>query len=222
MPNPPSSTQSAKQSSHLAPRDELGAWQARKAKEGLTQRRKGAKIPESLLNFAPLRLSVRFQNCARTSKLLECRTRAALLTVLALSITVLSSCLDFGEKNEWIAPDVTKLQLEQISNITLISLPAGTEGLAYLFDGSGIDGAMAAKLRIPPEKEAELLSAEIFTKGEKKQPTQGIGPGRPWWKAGSMTTPIARTMTIKGNQYLGCIYGKEVSDHILYITWFDT
>ena len=35
MPNPPSSTQSAKQSSHLAPRDELGAWQARKVPEGL-------------------------------------------------------------------------------------------------------------------------------------------------------------------------------------------
>ena len=170
----------------------------------------------------PLRLCVSFQNRSRVSKLLECGARAALLAVLALSLTFLSSCLDFGEINEWIAPDVTKRHLEQISNITLIPLPAGTEGLAYLVDDGGIDGAMAAKVRIPQEKEAELLSAEIFTKGENKQPTQGIGPGRPWWKANSLTTPIARTMTIKGNQYLGCIYGKEGSDPILYITWFDT
>jgi hypothetical protein len=198
MPSPPSSTKQAKQSSHLAPRDELGAWQARQAQEGLTQ------------------------NCSHHFKLFVAATKTALLAVLAISITALSSCLDFGEETEWIAPDVTKLHLEQIGNMTLIPLPAGTEGLAYLFDGRGIDGAMAAKLRIPPEKEAELLSAEIFTKGEKKQPAQGIGPGRPWWKAGSMSTPIARTMTIKGNQYLGCIYGKEGSDHILYITWFDT
>jgi len=59
MSNPPSSTKQAKQSSHLAPRDELGAWQARQNQTRLTQRRKGAKIPESLLNFAPLRLCVR-------------------------------------------------------------------------------------------------------------------------------------------------------------------
>ncbi len=142
--------------------------------------------------------------------------------MLALSITILSSCLDFGEKNEWIAPEVTQMHLEQISNITLISLPAGTEGLAYLVDNSGIDGAMAAKLRIPPEKESELLSAEVFTKGQNQQPPQGIGPGRSWWKANSITNPINRTMKIKGNKFLGCIYGKEGSDHILYITWFDT
>jgi len=58
MPNPPSSTQSAKQSSHLAPRDELGAWQARQAQEGLTQRRKDAKFRRASGNFAPLRLCV--------------------------------------------------------------------------------------------------------------------------------------------------------------------
>jgi hypothetical protein len=157
-----------------------------------------------------------------TTALQDAAGRVICIGLILSCALILTACLDFGEKNEWFAPEVTQAHLQEISSITLIQLPLGAEGLAYLVDNSGIDGALAAKLRIPPEKETELLSSEVFTKGENEAPTQGIGLGSAWWKAESLSNPISRTIKIKGNQYLGCIYGKEGSDHILYITWFDT
>ncbi|WP_397384737.1 hypothetical protein [Prosthecobacter sp.] len=134
----------------------------------------------------------------------------------------LTGCLDFGGQDEWLPPEVTNVHLEQIKHTTLIPLPAGTKGLAYLVDNGGIDGAMAAKVQIPSDKVTELLAADIFTKGSSESITQWIGPGRPWWKPEELVSPVSRTLQIKGNQFLGCILGTNGGDHFLYITWFDT
>jgi len=147
-------------------------------------------------------------------------TRPALWSDILLLF--LTGCLDFGGQDEYLTPDVTNVHLEQVKHISLIPVPAGTKGLAYLVDNGGIDGAMAAKVQIPSDKVAELLSADIFTKGEPKAPAQGIGPGRPWWKPEKLVSPISRTQQIRGNQFLGCILGTSDGDHVLYITWFDT
>jgi hypothetical protein len=155
-------------------------------------------------------------------------TRKAGLTPLFNSLVafaaclLLPGCLDFGKKKEWLSPNVTQKHLDEIASITGLTLPAGTTGLAYYYDGRGIDAAMAAKLSIPAEKVVEIRAHKIFTKGRNEIPAQGVGTGRAWWKPDVLSDRVNRTMTIKNKQFLGCILGKDGSDYILYVTWFDT
>jgi hypothetical protein len=222
MPNMPASTHQAKQSSHLAPRDEPGAWQSQKLQEGLTQRRKGAKISEALLNFAPLRLCVRLKTRPQAPRHLELDTMSwnvwMRLACVVVSSFLMTSCLKFGDEFEFLAPDVTAAHLKHIEERTCIDLPEGSVGMALYSNATGIDPWMVAKIHIPPDKVNALLASKPFEGYKLGHSTLISGADRPWWTPDQMNKPLTGDIK-RSNAFVNWSLGREGEKHMLYIRW---
>lgn len=240
MPNPPSSTQSAKQSSHLALRDELGAWQARKVQEGLglpasasasaswsavAERRERSlasatplssvhRLPQTLLTLAKrcrASLPTALQNAGASIWM-----RLAFVVVTSFLIT---SCLEFGEELEFFEPNVTAKHLEVIEKRTGIDLPQGSVGMALYSNATGIDPWMLAKIKIPADKVEALRKSKPFTSPPPKNPTSITDPTRPWWKPQDLIN-ASNGESSRGSEVLQWTLGQEKDDHLLYISWY--
>jgi len=142
---------------------------------------------------------------------------ARMLSLLAC--VAMTSCLEFGEKVDLAAPQITSTHLKQIESLSGIELPAGTTGLAYHYDGSGIDPSFEAKLRIPADKVDPFLKSKALEGRVTETPTTVSGTHhQSWWKPDNLSL-IAQGERKDQNPYVGYFFGKEGSDHVLYIQW---
>lgn len=142
--------------------------------------------------------------------------------VLGLLIATMVGCLEFGSDTEVLEPHVTAQHLQQITSMTGVVFPAGARGAAYLYMGSGIDDALAAKIIIPQDRRAEFLTNVVFEQGDDEVPHIRIGSGRPWWKLDQITDRVDRTLDLPNAEYLECTLGTEDGQTVVYISWMST
>ena len=142
--------------------------------------------------------------------------------VLAVSVCLLTGCLDFGDDTEVVAPDVTAQHLQQVSSLTGIQFPDGSAGLAYLSLGSGIDDALIAKVAIPTDKKEEFLQNEIFQQGSTETPYIQIGKQKSWWKIESLMDRTNRILQLPNARFVRCTLGVEDGKWVAYISWHET
>lgn len=147
----------------------------------------------------------------------------ALARMLTCGIGVLvAGCLDFGRDMEFVAPNVTAEHLQQISSLTGIEFPEASTGLAYLFIGSGIDDALAAKVAIPSDQKDAFLKNEVFTKGRREAPYIEIGKPKAWWGVDALADRTERTLKLPQGRFLECTFGLEDGQWVVYISWITT
>ena len=137
----------------------------------------------------------------------------------AVGISMLvTSCLDFGEENEFFAPNVTADHLKVIEKRTGIDLPEGAVGLALDRRACGLMPPMIAKVRIPSAKVEALLASEPFKSPKPLTPTTVMGASRTWWKPHELTKASSGQFDIKSALVMWTL-GQEAADHVLYIQW---
>lgn len=151
-----------------------------------------------------------------------CKSAAAsssmgVITAVVISM-LMTSCLDFGEENEFFAPDVTANHLQVIEKRTGIDLPEGAVGLALYSNATGIDPWMLAKVKIPSDKVEALLASEPFKSPKPANPTTTMGTSRPWWKPYELTKSSSGQFDLKTDLVMWTL-GQESADHVLYIQW---
>jgi hypothetical protein len=144
------------------------------------------------------------------------------LVLLALSLSLLSGCLKFGNDQELLAPKVTATHLQQVSTLTGINFPAGTTGVAYLYFGSGIDDSLALKAEVPPEQKDTFLKNDAFLKGTAEPPHLQIGRGRAWWKLDTLKNAMHRKVELPKGRFAEISLGLEDGKLVAYISWICT
>lgn len=131
---------------------------------------------------------------------------------------VLAGCLDFGEKNEFLAPDVTNQHLTIIEKRTGIKLPEGSTGLALYSDASGIDPWMTAKIQIPNDKADKFRTSEPLRNEKPGSPSISSKSKHPWWKPGELQAGSSGQF-MQSHARVTWFLGQEGSNHILYLRW---
>jgi|GEM_PF-4739251 len=152
-----------------------------------------------------------------TSKSAAASSWMSVIYAVVISMLV-TSCLEFGEENEFLAPDVTAVHLQVIEKRTGIDLPEGAVGLALYSNATGIDPWMLAKVRIPSDKVEALLASEPFKLPKPLNPTTVMGASRPWWKPHELTKASSGQFDIKSDLVIWTL-GQEAADYVLYIQW---
>ena len=144
----------------------------------------------------------------------------ALLVLTLIALTGLPGAkrniLPFGDDIELCGPAFDQPKLDQISQLTGVTFPAGTEGMEFFFSGSGIDDSLAAKVRIPSDTNEEFMANAVFSSGE---PSIHIGGSKPWWKPDSLTGKTERSKNLPNAQLLEIVTGREGDQVIAYLTW---
>ncbi len=134
----------------------------------------------------------------------------------------LGSCLDFGDDLELSGAEVSDKELSEVTRRTGIDFPEGAIGLGYLFQGSGIDDALALKATIPDEKRMDFLKNEIFEKGDNSKCSLQIGRDRAWWKLDELKDRVDRKMNLPDGRFVECALGKENGKWTVYLSWMST
>ncbi|MEN8127084.1 MAG: hypothetical protein ABFR90_04675 [Planctomycetota bacterium] len=142
--------------------------------------------------------------------------KQVLLFSLAL---LLGGCLDFGEDIELSGEDVDSTVLANVTKLTGVVFPAGTEGKHYIYWGSGIDPALAIKVSIPKDRKSEFFKNTIFVSGKNKEPYIHLGKGKSWWKVESLTNPIHTRYDFSNGDVIECTVGEESGETIVYLSW---
>jgi hypothetical protein len=127
--------------------------------------------------------------------------------------------MDFGDDTELLAPKVTKQHIQQVSDLTGIRFPSGSEGLAFLYLGSGIDDSLSAKIVIPSDAKSTFLQNEIFQKGGTNSPTFQVGRAKPWWRIDSLSERTDRSLHLGQGRSVECTLGVEDGKLIAYVSW---
>ena len=143
----------------------------------------------------------------------------AIVPILCLC---LASCLDFGEDIELSEAEISDKELSEVTRRTGIDFPEGAIGLGYLFQGSGIDDALALKASIPDDERLDFLKNEIFEKGDKSKCSLQIGRDRAWWKLDELKERVDRKMDLPKGRFVECALGKENGKWIVYLSWMST
>lgn len=151
--------------------------------------------------------------------LTPCHSHWVRLYASALIAILMTGCLDFGEENEFFAPNVTAEHLQVIEKRTGIDLPQGSVGLALYSNATGIDPWMMAKIRIPSDKVEALLTSAPFKSPQPLTPTTVMGAVRPWWKPNELAKASSGEFNMKSDLVMWTL-GLEGTDHVLYVQWF--
>jgi len=123
--------------------------------------------------------------------------------------------LSFGEDIELSGAAFDQKKLDQISKLTGVIFPAGTEGLRFAYSGSGLDDSLSAKIRIPPEKYEDFMTNTVFSSAEDDTPN---GDGT-WWKPNQLTGMKARRQDLPNTRLLQIAIGHEGDRVIAYLRW---
>ena len=142
--------------------------------------------------------------------------------IVSLLCLCLSSCLDFGDDLELLAPEVTDKELAEVTRRTGINFPKGTVGHGYYSLGSGIDDALVLKASIPDDERLDFLKNEIFEKGDKSKCSIQIGRDRAWWKLHQLKERVDRKMDLPKGKFVECALGKENGKWTVYVSWIST
>jgi hypothetical protein len=133
----------------------------------------------------------------------------------------LSSCLSFGNDIELVGADITIKEINQVSKLTGLTFPDGTEPVGYYFLGSGIDRALVLKVIILEDQKDEFLKNEIFVKGNDAKSDHTIAKQQDWWKVDELTERMDRKLELPKVKYLECTVGRENGKINVYVTWFE-
>ena len=131
-------------------------------------------------------------------------------------------CLDFGNDTEILAPKVTAEHIQLVSDLTGIQFPEGSTGLAYLYLGSGIDDALAAKIAIPESEKDAFLQNAVFQTGSTEAPSIQMGKSKAWWKLDALADRVDRTLKLPQGRFVACTLGMEDGKLVAYISWVTT
>lgn len=142
--------------------------------------------------------------------------------VLVFMVFCISGCLEFGDDVEVSGAAFDAPKLAQITSLTGVSFPSGATGLDYLYRGSGIDDALAARVQIPESQKDEFMAQAVFTNGENVTPYIQIGKGKPWWNLDALVNRTDRSMNLPNAQFLEISLGHEGDDLVVYISWMST
>ena len=137
------------------------------------------------------------------------------------SCICLSACLAFGEDLELSGAEVTEKELAEVTRRTGIKFPKGAIGLGYLFQGSGIDDALALKASIPDGERLDFMKNEIFEKGDKSKCSIQIARDRAWWKLDELKERVDRKMDLPKGKFVECALGRE-NGRPTYLSWMST
>jgi hypothetical protein len=143
------------------------------------------------------------------------------LSLLLSAFLFLSSCLDFGDDIELVGLEITGKEINQVSELTGLTFPNGTEPVGYYFLGSGIDRSLVLKAVIPEDQREELLKNEIFKKGNDVKSDHHIAKEQSWWKVNELTERIDRKLEFPKGKYVECTVGRENGKVHVYVTWFE-
>jgi len=138
-----------------------------------------------------------------------------------LCILLLVSCLDFGDDIKMVGAEITGKEINDVSELTGLTFPNGTEPVGYYFLGSGIDRSLVMKVIIPDDQREEFLKNEIFEKGNDTKSNHTIAKQQAWWKVDELTERIDRKMELPKARYLECTVGLEDGKTHVYVTWFE-
>jgi hypothetical protein len=133
----------------------------------------------------------------------------------------LSSCLPIGNDIELVGADITIKEINQVSKLTGLTFPDGTEPVGYYFLGSGIDRALVLKVIILEDQKDEFLKNEIFVKGNDAKSDHTIAKQQNWWKVDELTERMDRKLELPKVKYLECTVGRENGKINVYVTWFE-
>ena len=133
----------------------------------------------------------------------------------------LSSCLSFGNDIELVGADITVKEINQVSRLTGLTFPDGTEPVGYYFLGSGIDRSLVLKVIIPEDQKDEFLKNEIFVKGNDAKSDHTIAKQQDWWKVDELTERMDRKLELPKVKYVECTVGRENGKINVYVTWFE-
>ena len=142
--------------------------------------------------------------------------------IVSLLCLCLGSCIEFGDDLELSGAEVSDKELSEVTRRTGIDFPEGTIGLGYLFQGSGIDDALALKASIPNEERLDFLKNEIFENGDKSKCSIQIGRERAWWKLEELKERVDRKMDLPKGRFVECALGKENGKWTVYLSWMST
>jgi len=131
--------------------------------------------------------------------------------------TTVTCCFDSDGGQEFVAPNVTAKHLQDIEKRTGIDLPDGSVGMA-LFDGSGRDPSMWAKINIPSDKVDALRASKPFQGARPGASTLVSGFDRPWWNPDQLTDASTGSISLSG-ALVDWTLGQEGKKHMLYIRW---
>lgn len=153
--------------------------------------------------------------------------RLATLAILSmLSLFVLSRMklpfLSFGDDIELSGAAFDQKTLDQVSKITGLTFPDGTQGLEYAYFGSGIDDSMVAKIRIPDWKKEEFMFNLPFAPDDGTVPFHIMGAGQPWWRLETLTDRSTASNSLPHAQHLSVIIGHQGDEVIVYVSWHCT
>jgi hypothetical protein len=133
----------------------------------------------------------------------------------------LSSCFPFGNDIELVGADITVKEINQVSELTGLTFPDGTEPVGYYFLGSGIDRSLVLKVIIPEDQKDEFLKNEIFVKGNDAKSDHTIAKQQDWWKVDELTERMDRKLELPKVKYVECTVGRENGKVNVYVTWFE-
>ena len=142
--------------------------------------------------------------------------------IVSLLCLCLGSCIEFGDDLELSGAEVSDKELSEVTRRTGIDFPEGTIGLGYLFQGSGIDDALALKASIPNEERLDFLKNEIFIKGDQSKCSIQTGRDRAWWKLEELKERVDRKMDLPKGRFVECALGKENGKWTVYVSWMST
>lgn len=139
---------------------------------------------------------------------------------LGLFLLAVTGCkLKFGDDIERSGAEFDAATLTQVSTLTGLSFPDGTEGLQYLYLGSGVDDALAAKVRIPDEQVEAFLENDVFRSGDEGKPATQIGKRRKWWNPDGLRERQDRRMDLPKARFLEVSCGREGEAFVAYLSW---
>ena len=130
--------------------------------------------------------------------------------------------LSFGKDEEWSGEGFTRAKLDAITKLTGVKFPEGAEGVELFYQGSGLDDALAAKVRIPRQGMEEFSGNTVFSEGEAAAPRMEAGKGKAWWKVRELEERIDRKQSLPDARFLEVSVGKEGEEMVVYLSWFST
>ena len=134
---------------------------------------------------------------------------------------LLLGCLNFGDDIELVGTEITGKEINQVSELTGLTFPNGTEPVGYSFLGSGIDRSLVLKVIIPEDQKDEFLKNEIFVKGNDAKSDHTIAKQQDWWKVDELTERMDRKLELPKVKYVECTVGRENGKINVYVTLFE-
>lgn len=142
--------------------------------------------------------------------------------LLGCLLIALTSCHPLGKNWELSGIQVDSGVLAEVTRITGVTFPQGTQGMNFFYQGKGMDHAFWLKIVIPGHQKEGFLQNSIFREGEDYFPTTLITLDKAWWKLNNLAHPTVKSMHINGNEHLVCAIGDDLGTVIVYLHWLDS